>query len=172
MDMNFCRRCGSELSLVNGHVYQCTNQHIIFANCSPTVGVFFVTADNEVLLSVRGIEPRKGMLDSFGGFVDGEESLEDAAKRELKEELSLSPGDYHPLHYLTSAVGHYPYKYETLPVLSVFYWTKLTDPTKNLSPQDDVAAVQSAPLDSVDESLIHDADVIAGIRALQKLLLE
>ena len=131
-----------------------------------------MTPDNEILLSVRGIEPRKGMLDSFGGFVNGEESLEDAARRELKEELSLTPDDYQPLRYLTSAVRHYPYKNETLPVLSVFYWTKLTNPTKSLLPQDDVAAIQSIPLDSINENLVHDTDVIVGIRALQKLLLE
>lgn len=171
MEMNFCRRCGAKLSAVNGHVYQCTNQHIIFANCSPTVGVFFVTADNKVLLSVRGIEPHKGMLDSFGGFVDGEESLQAAAERELQEELSLSPSDYQPLQYLTSAVGHYPYKNEILPILSTFYWTKLTDPSKVLAPQDDVADIQSIPLDAIEYGLLHDEDIIAGIKALQKLLL-
>lgn len=172
MEMNFCRRCGSKLSVMNGHVYQCANQHVLFANCAPTVGVFIVTKDNNVLLSVRGIEPRKGMLDSFGGFVNGEESLESAVERELWEELSLVASDYQPLQYLTSAVGHYPYKDEVLPLLGVFYWTRLTDPSKVLIPHDDVAEVQSIPLEAVDEDLLHDKDVVAGIRALQKLLLK
>ena len=104
--MNYCRRCGSRLSLVNSHIYKCKSSHIIFANCSPCVGVFLINQRNELLLSVRGIEPKKGMLDAFGGFVDGVEFIEDALTRELSEELGLKESEYDTPQFLGSGVGH------------------------------------------------------------------
>lgn len=169
MDMKFCRRCGTELRHVKQHIYTCQNDHTIFANSSPTVGVFFVTDDNQVLLSVRGIEPRKGMLDSFGGFVDGHESLEHAVARELHEELGLREGEYTPPQYLTSGIGVYPYKGEDLPLLSSFYWSRLLVDTP--SPRDDVADIAIYPLADVPLDKLHDQDIVTGIRALQAKLL-
>lgn len=169
MEMNFCRRCGTSLAQFNGHTYKCTNGHTIFANCSPAVGIFFVTSDNQVIFSVRGIEPHKGMLDAFGGFLDGEETFEAAAIRELKEEVNLEPGDYGDLNYLTSGIGHYPFKGETLPVVSLMFWARI-DSEKVLIPSDDVEAVKKLPLNEIDFALLHDDDVRTGIRELQRRL--
>jgi NAD+ diphosphatase len=165
---NFCRRCGAALKQINGHVYECADGHTIFANSNPTIGVFFVTPDDQVLLSVRGIEPRKGMLDSFGGFLDGEENFQTALGRELKEELGLEPIDYEPPQYLTSETGHYPYQGETLSVISSFFWSRLK-PGVTPIPADDVAGIESFPIDQVDFDRLHDDDVRAGIRALQQV---
>lgn len=168
MEMNFCRRCGEALAHKTGKVYQCANAHTIFASPTPSTGIFFLTADNKVVLSVRGIEPHKGMLDAFGGFLDDEETLETAAMRELTEELGLHEGDYEPLNYLTSAVGHYPYQGETPQVITALYWTRLGKDVQ-LNPQDDVAAVEVVPLHNVDMDMVHDEDIRVGIRTLQHL---
>jgi len=168
MEMTACRRCGAPLTPTGPHAFQCANQHPIYANATPTVGVFFVTADNHVVLAVRGIEPHKGMLDSFGGFLDGDETFEAAAARELTEELALTPADYEPLSYLTSGVGQYPFKGEVLPVITVFFWTRLTTAAA-LTPRDDVVGIQSLPLRGLDLNLLHDQDIQAGIQALQRL---
>lgn len=170
MEMNFCRRCGSKLTQVNGHVYTCGAGHTLFANTSPTVGIFFVTPDNQLLLSERGIEPHKGMLDAFGGFLDGEETAEAAIARELKEELGVEPSDYDEVNYLCSAIGHYPYGGEVIPVMSMLFWTRLAS-DKQLVPNDDVAAVHTLPLDGLDLSLLHDDDIRTGIKKLQKIIL-
>jgi ADP-ribose pyrophosphatase YjhB (NUDIX family) len=168
MEMKACRRCGAPLTPTEPGAFQCSNQHIIYANSSPTVGIFFVTEDSQVLLAVRGIEPHKGMLDSFGGFLDGTETFEAAAARELTEELMLTPADYEPLRYLTSGAGHYPFKGEVLPVITVFFWTRLTT-TAELTPRDDVACIKSLPLHDLDLTLLHDQDIQLGIQALQRL---
>ena len=167
MELNFCRRCGKPLKNSGGHVYQCADGHTIFANSAPSVGVFFLTDDNQVILSVRGIEPRKGMLDAFGGFLDGEETLEAAVARELKEELSLQPEDYEPLTYLTSASGNYPFQGDLLPVMSALFWTRLKA-SKELSPSDDVADTRTIPLHDIDLAELHDEDIREGIQELRR----
>lgn len=167
--MNFCRRCGLQLTHVEKHIYTCGQRHTIFANSSPTVGIFFVTDDNHILLSVRGIEPRKGMLDAFGGFVDGAESLEHTIERELEEELGLKKDDYTPPKYLTSATGVYPYSGEDLPVLSSLYWSRLLVDTP--MPRDDVADIATYHLAEVPLEKLHDQDIVTGIKALQRHLL-
>lgn len=169
MEMNFCRRCGTPLTHLQNHVYECENKHILFANASPSTGIFFVTNDNQVLLSVRGIEPHKGALDAFGGFCDGAETLESAVVRELEEELGLRPSDYTQPEYLTSGLGNYPYKNETLPVLSNFFWARLL--TEDFQPQDDVAEVVTYPLAEVPLEKLHDKDIVHGIKTLQQKLL-
>jgi NAD+ diphosphatase len=120
-----------------------------------------------VLLAVRGRQPHKGMLDAFGGFLDGEETTQAAAERELQEELSLQPSDYEPLSYLTSAIGHFTYINESIPVLSTFFWTRLKT-TKTLQPSDDVAGIRTIPLDEVNLDMLHDDDIRTGISALRQ----
>ena len=169
MEMNFCRRCGTPLTHIEKHIYKCEQGHTLFANASPTIGVFFVTDDKQVLLSVRGIEPHKGMLDSFGGFVDGAETLEHTMARELAEELGLGASDYTPPEYLISGVGNYPFGGEVLPILSSFYWSKLLVDTP--TPRDDVADIAIYPLADVPLDKLHDQDIVAGIKALQARML-
>lgn len=169
MEYSYCRRCGSPLTVVSGNMLVCKARHTIFTTPTPTVGIFIFSQDGNLLLSRRGIGPHKGMLDSFGGFVDGEETLEDAATRELKEELGLSPTDYEPLRYITSANGHYPYHDESILVLSAFYWTRLRGSAQPIA-ADDVAEIVSLPLHKVDLNQLHDDDVRTGIRALLSLL--
>lgn len=47
---------------------------------------------DDVLVLRRGDPPRKGWLDTPGGFIDANESIEGAARRELKEETGLTVG--------------------------------------------------------------------------------
>lgn len=168
MEMRFCRRCGIPLEHIEHHIFRCQNNHVIYANASPTVGIFFLDDHNTVFLARRGIEPRKGMLDSFGGFLDGNESLEAAAARELREELSLTPDEYEPLHYLCSYGTTYSYGGESTPITSTMFWSRFTT-NRSLAPSDDVAEIVKQPLSAVNLDDLHQDDIRFGIITLQKL---
>lgn len=170
MEMNFCRRCGAPLAKINDGAYKCEHQHILFTNPAPCVGVFFVTEDNEVILSVRDIEPFKGMLDSFGGFVDDQETVEEAATRELQEELGLTPDQYEHLRFISTETGVYPYDGENRNILGTFFWSRLK-PTAILQPADDVSGIIYIPLTDVDMTKFDNVDVKKAIVKLQSILL-
>lgn len=165
--MNFCRRCGSKLGQKHDHIFVCERGHTIYANCSPSVGILLLTENGKLLLSRRGIEPRKGMFDTVGGFVDGEETLESAVEREIEEELGLKPSDYSRPAFLCSAIGHYPYENDALPVLSSFFQARLAAgaiPTA----KDDVGELVQLDISEVDLAEMHDDDVRQAIIQLQK----
>lgn len=157
MENNFCRRCGFELRKINNHTFECENKHTSYNNPAPTVGIFILEG-NKVTMTVRGIDPGKGMLDTFGGFLDGNESFEEALKRELKEEAQLNPEDYETPEYFCSASATYSYEGETKPITSVFFTTKLK-PGSKIIPSDDVNAIKIVNIKDVDLNLVFNDDI-------------
>lgn len=168
--MNFCRRCGAKLSQKSEGMFVCENSHTLFVNAAPAASVFFVR-DDQVLLSVRGVEPFKGMLDSPGGFVEESESLEDALVREIKEELGITPDNYGDLKFLCSCTTQYPYDNEERTVLGTFFWANLNSDAQPVA-ADDVSDVKFIPLDDIDLSQIGNGDVKVAIQKLQELFAE
>lgn len=86
----YCPRCGG--STVEAHrkkAMRCTKcEYVYFHNTGAAVaGVIEITEG--VILTVRAHEPKAGMFDLPGGFVDYGESMEGALMREIREELGL-----------------------------------------------------------------------------------
>lgn len=169
MEMNFCRRCGAALSGTNETVFVCENGHNIYVNAAPCVGIFFVSEDNkQVLLSVRGIEPFKGALDSFGGFVDNNETVEHALERELLEELGLHTNDYEKPVFLCTETSFYPFQGEQRSILGTFFWSKLKPGVTPIA-ADDVASIETVTLSDIDLEKMDNDDVRNALTKLQDL---
>lgn len=168
MEMNFCRRCGAKLEEANSSVFKCSNGHTLYTNPAPASSVFLINDSQEVLLSVRGVEPYKGMLDAPGGFVDAGESLEDAAAREIQEELGLAPEHYESPHFLCSDTAVYPYQGEDRIILGTFFWARLKPGAKPIA-ADDVASIQFVPINNIELSLVGNQDVKDALKKLQTL---
>lgn len=90
----FCSRCGSRLEVAAaGHVLTCTGcgrQH--FPRTDPAVIMLVTDGDDRALL---GRQPRwpEGRFSTLAGFVDPGESLEDAVRREVAEEVGVEVGE-------------------------------------------------------------------------------
>ena len=93
MKYSFCPKCGDKLKIVNHDNkprLQCPACLFIFyQNAKPTASVLIENDKGEILLTRRAIEPLKGYWDTAGGFCEEDEHPEDAARREIKEELGV-----------------------------------------------------------------------------------
>src|SRR5437868_4025036 len=141
MKLNYCHLCGHPTKAVttpDGTHWQCQScGQTFYNNPKPTADAVLVTPDLRVVVAVRAREPHKGMLDLPGGFVDADESLEEAVQRELHEELGLKPSDYSTPVYVMSCPNVYPWGKELIPVVASSFTARITDASK-LTPQDDV----------------------------------
>ena len=170
MEMNFCRRCGTALTQINGHVYKCVNSHTLFLNASPASAIWLVNNDNEVLVIRRGIEPGIGMLDAPGGFVDGDsENFEQALAREISEEVGLTQDQYDTPSYLFSRIDPYKYGGETVSVMTNFYWARVHDDA-TITPMDDVESAEFIAFRNIDREKVYFESAKDSLNTLQNLL--
>ncbi len=104
----FCPHCGTKSFIVNDEKsFICEAcSFVIYLNAAGAVAGI-IKNKNAILLTRRAFDPNRGMLDLPGGFIDYNESAEEALIREIKEELQLIVTE---CTYLTSAPNTYLYK--------------------------------------------------------------
>ena len=98
---NFCSRCGTQLEFgpiedEDRDRLACPScGHIAYVNPRLVVTVFPITEAGELVLIRRGIEPGKGWWAQPGGFLEVDETVNQAAIRETWEETGLlvEPGE-------------------------------------------------------------------------------
>lgn len=88
--MQYCPKCGHAGFVVNDErSKKCEKCGFTFyLNCATAVAGVIMKGES-LLLTRRAEEPYKGMWDLPGGFVEFDETPEEALVREVKEELSL-----------------------------------------------------------------------------------
>jgi ADP-ribose pyrophosphatase YjhB (NUDIX family) len=99
--LNFCTRCGGPLRFgsVPGedrHRLACADcGHIAYVNPRLVVTTLPITDAGEIVLIRRGIEPGRGSWAQPGGFLEVDETVNQAAIRETWEETGLlvEPGE-------------------------------------------------------------------------------
>jgi mutator protein MutT len=118
-----CPQCGGKsLSWPSPKNFECDDcGFVLFLNMAAAVAVI-MECQGKILFGVRKHEPERGMLDLPGGFVDPGETAEEAARREVKEELNI---DIQEMRYLFSFPNTYPYRgmvYDTLDLIFLVQW--------------------------------------------------
>jgi ADP-ribose pyrophosphatase YjhB (NUDIX family) len=153
-DVRFCPRCGREAHVDYPRRLTCPHcGYDAFFNPAPVVSVVLEAADGGVVLARRGMEPGKGRWSTPGGYVDLGESVEDAAHREIREELDVEIE-------LLRLVGIYS-KPEDRVILIVFAARALGTPTPSReAPEVRVFARADIPWDELafwnDEHALRD----------------
>jgi ADP-ribose pyrophosphatase YjhB (NUDIX family) len=99
--LKFCSNCGAPLRF--GRIVgedrerlSCPDcGHIAYVNPRLVVTAFPITDDGQIVLLRRGIEPGRGQWAQPGGFLEVDETVNQAAIRETREEtgLLIEPGE-------------------------------------------------------------------------------
>lgn len=143
----FCPRCGNQsLSILdqNGMACDCCDLKY-FHNAAAAVACILVSPQG-VVLAERTCEPSKGLLDLPGGFVNYNESLEEALRRELLEELNIRISKF---RYLVSIPNEYTYDditYFTTDSIFLVEWSE----TFTLKPNHEIARIQFVRIDEIE----------------------
>jgi len=119
--MKYCDKCGNKLEERKEKMeWYCTFcMRNIYVNPVPTIDALLFDENGLVLVGERRSQFSNGKLNLPGGFVDPNETFEEAIHRELNEELGLDPTDYSQLQYAGSRVDFYTQDSETRQLLSV-----------------------------------------------------
>jgi 8-oxo-dGTP diphosphatase len=89
-EARFCPRCAAPATIRFPRSLSCPScGYQWFSNPSPVAGAIPVEPDGRIWLLKRGFEPSRGLWTFPGGFVDLGESVEDAARREAREEIGI-----------------------------------------------------------------------------------
>lgn len=133
-----------------------------FASASATA-VFVRRTDGRMLFVRRARDPGKGLLAPPGGFIDVGERVEDALRREIREEVGLEIAD--PV-FLASFPNTYPYRGLDYPVLDLFFVANALHP-ESAQALDDVEALCWRGLSEVAEDELAFPSMKAALRVLR-----
>ena len=121
---SYCPRCGQQgLEHVHGRAIHCPSCDLTyFHNVASAVACFVLDEAGRLLTVRRARDPEKGTLDLPGGFVDPEETVDDAVRRELREETGLEATE---VRLLFSIPNVYPYSGVDVYTADLFYLTRV-----------------------------------------------
>lgn len=121
---SYCPRCGQKgLEHVHGRAIHCPSCDLTyFHNVASAVACFVLDEAGRLLTVRRARDPEKGTLDLPGGFVDPEETVDDAVRRELREETGLEATE---VCLLFSIPNVYPYSGVDVYTADLFYLTRV-----------------------------------------------
>jgi len=126
-----------DFSFENNFKFHCNScDFVLYNNIAAAVAVI-IKYDGKILFTVRNMEPDKGKWDLPGGFIDPNENAEEAACRELKEELGLDlkPSD---LKYITTSPNNYLYRNISYRTMDIFYEYEVDSSKINITAKDEI----------------------------------
>ena len=123
-DFKLCPMCGSKNIENHGNrKWVCPDCAFdLYNNVASAVGVVIRDRYNNVLFEIRAKQPRKGYLALPGGFVDFDESAEEAVVRECREEIGVS---VEGVKFLCTAPNTYEYKNIEYKTCDIFFTAEL-----------------------------------------------
>lgn len=144
----FCPVCGSpNFEINNIKSKKCKDCGFsYYLNASSATVALIVNEKDELLVVRRKNDPGKDMLDLPGGFVDMNETGEEAMAREVKEETGLEATE---VIYQFSYPNTYLYSGFLVHTLDMFFKVKVKD-LSHIEAMDDAAAYYWIPFSEID----------------------
>lgn len=140
-DFAFCPNCGGKnIENVRMRKWRCADCGFdLYNNVASAVGLVIQDENGKILFERRGKEPRKGFLAFPGGFVDPDESMEEACMRECREEIGVEPVS---LDYIASFPNTYDYKNIQYKTCDVFFRAVLPSGAKLSTQEGEVLSLE------------------------------
>nr|WP_314290348.1 NUDIX domain-containing protein [uncultured Capnocytophaga sp.] len=162
-----CPHCAStDIEFPNNVRFLCHNcGFTYFHNIAAAVAVVFRCKD-KILFTVRNMDPDKGKLDLSGGFVDPNETAQEAACREVKEEMGM---EIRPeqLRFITTFPNNYLYKDVAYRTMDIFFECSLEEEQVQIVAPDEIKALQWYSLEEIPEDMIGFISVRTVIHQLK-----
>jgi len=138
--LKFCPRCGSaHFPATGSRSFKCESCSFnYYVNSAAAVAVLLFNENNELLFTRRAIEPHFGKLDLPGGFIDPMETGEQAAIREIQEELGIT---IHSLRYFCSQPNEYIFSGYSVFTLDMAFLAQTNDMHKMVA-MDDISSFE------------------------------
>lgn len=134
----YCPNCKSEsIEFPNNVRFICHDcKFTYYHNIAAAVAIIF-TFEDKILFTIRNVDPDRGKWDLPGGFIDPGENAEEAACREIKEELGIDvkPND---LKYITTSPNNYLYKSVPYRTMDIFYEYSLSNDVMSINAKDEI----------------------------------
>lgn len=156
--LKYCPNCGEESLNWDGEKkWSCPLCHFtLYNNVAGAVAVI-IRHEDEIYLTRREKEPKRGKLDLPGGFIDPRESAEEACTRELYEELQITV-DEAKLQYLMSLPNIYQYKEIDYHTIDLFYEYRVDEKFEGSLEASEISEAFWIPLQELDpEELAFDS---------------
>lgn len=99
-EINFCSRCGAKIDETTRQIdnvvsHICKNCDAVYYDNPKIIVLSLIEFNGKVLLCKRAIKPRLGFWALPGGYMEKNETVEGAAKRETKEETGVLVNKLH-----------------------------------------------------------------------------
>jgi NAD+ diphosphatase len=160
----YCPKCGSSsFAKINEKKFRCNDcsfQYYFNAN-GAVVGIIR-NKQGEVLFTRRAKEPGKGTLDLPGGFIDFDETAEEALIRESEEELGLTVCK---TEYYCSIPNLYVYGGMLYRTIDLFYFCQV----EALEITHDQSEVSEYEFRSIEDIRIEEIGLQSVQRVIAKL---
>jgi mutator protein MutT len=146
--LKFCPRCGSaHFPATSNRSFKCDDCSFqYYVNSSAAVAVLLFNEEGELLLTRRAVEPHRGKLDLPGGFIDPMETGEQAALREIQEELGI---EVHSLKYFCSYPNEYVFSGFSVYTLDLAFLAQ-TESLHQMIAMDDVSSFEFHKPQNID----------------------
>ncbi|MFV0418162.1 MAG: NUDIX hydrolase [Dysgonomonas sp.] len=163
----YCPKCGSDHFIENNFKSKRCKKcgFVYYFNPSSSNIALILNKSKELLVATRAHDPAKGTLDLPGGFVDMNETGEEAVIREVKEETNLNVKN---TKYLFSIPNTYVYSGFEVHTLDLVYLCEV-DNIDHMKAEDDVSYLQFTKISDLDPDLFGLISVKEVIRKIQKM---